>query len=35
MGVGTSAYWNILLAPDFVEYRLVFSGSPHKIGTAS
>jgi hypothetical protein len=35
IGVGTSDKAKIFLAPDFVEYRDYFEGSPHRIGTCS
>jgi len=35
IGVGTSANWKIFFAPDFVEYKCCFEGSPHKIGIAN
>jgi hypothetical protein len=35
IGVGTSDKAKIFLAPDFVEYRDYFEGSPQRIGTCS
>ena len=35
MGVGTSAREKIFFAPDLVEYKCCFYGSPEKIGIAS
>lgn len=35
MGVGTSDRLKIFLAPDLVEYRAYFEGSPHIIGTCN
>lgn len=34
-GIGISEILNILLAPDFVHYKLFLTGSPLKIGTFS
>ena len=35
IGVGTSASWKIFFAPDLVEYKCYFEGSPLKIGIAN